>query len=329
MKPPADRLLDLNGAGSDLPAPARPRYGLRGTTVFAAATGLTLVSSALALQFTGAIAKPSSEWGTIIVLNAAYWYTWALFTPAIVWLSQHFRLERPGLLAAALVHAPAVVCFSFGHIAAMAAVRWWLAVSHGGTYSWWTHVQRATLETVDWEMMTYWAIAGLSHAVLYYRESRARELRASQLETRLVAARMAALRQQLQPHFLFNTLHAVSSLMHRDVEAADRMLMRLSDLLRMTLDHVGQPNVTLQTELDFVSRTSTSSRPASPTASTSGSTSTRRPSTRSCRRSSSSRLSRTPSNTGWPGRPDPAISRSRPGATTTCCASRSATTAPD
>ena len=102
--------------------------------------------------------------------------------------------------------------------------------------------------------MTYWAIAGLSHAVLYYRESRDRAIRASQLETRLIAAQMAALRQQLQPHFLFNTLHAISALMHRDVEAADRTLMKLSDLLRMTLEHVGHQEIPLHAELDFLSK---------------------------------------------------------------------------
>lgn len=254
MKPPADRLLDLNGGGADLPAPARPRYGLRWQAVLAVSTLLTIVSSALALQFTGTMDKAWGDWTKIIVLNATYWYTWALFTPAIVWLSQHFRLERQGVGIAVLVHAPAVALFSFGHIAAMAAVRWWMAAAQGLEYSWWARVQRSTLETFDWEMMTYWAIAGLSLAVLYYRESRDRELRSSQLETRLVAARMAALQQQLQPHFLFNTLHAVSSLMHSDVEAADRMLIRLGDLLRMTLEHVGHPDVTLQTELDFVSK---------------------------------------------------------------------------
>ena len=72
-------------------------------------------------------------------------------------------------------------------------------------------------------------IVGLSHAVLYYRESKDRALRTSQLETRLVEAQLKTLQQQLHPHFLFNTLHAISALMHRDVEAADRTLMRLSD----------------------------------------------------------------------------------------------------
>ena len=105
---------------------------------------------------------------------------------------------------------------------------------------------------LDWEMMTYWAIVGLSHALLYYRESRDRELRASQLETRLVEAQLKTLQQQLHPHFLFNTLNAISALMHRDVAAADRTLMRLSDLLRLTLERLGEQEVTLDEELDFL-----------------------------------------------------------------------------
>jgi two-component system LytT family sensor kinase len=253
MKPPADRRLDASGAGSDLPAPARPRYGLRFPLVFGVATLLGVLSSALAIQFTRA---PITDWTYIVVLNCAYWYAWAIFTPAIVWLSQHFRFERQGLLRAILVHLPSVGLFTFAHIAAMASVRWWLMLSSPSysSFSWWGDVKRSALMNIDWEMMTYWAIAGLSHAVLYYRESRDRALRASQLETRLVEAQMVALRQQLQPHFLFNTLHAISALMQYDVEAADRTLMRLSDLLRMTLENLGRQEIPLQAELDFVSK---------------------------------------------------------------------------
>jgi two-component system, LytTR family, sensor kinase len=252
MKPPADRRLDMQGSGIDLPAPARPRYGLGWPAVFLAATILGALSSLLAWQFTLALGKPAAHWRTLVILNGTYWYVWALFTPAIVWLSQHFRFERQGLTRAALVHLPSVALFSLAHIAAMTAARWWLAAADGRPYDWASEFGRSALLHIDWEMMTYWAIAGLSHAVLYYRESRDRAVRASQLETRLVAAQMAALRQQLQPHFLFNTLHAISALMHRDVDAADRTLMRLSDLLRMTLEHVGHVEIPLHAELDFL-----------------------------------------------------------------------------
>ncbi|MEO6213066.1 MAG: histidine kinase, partial [Vicinamibacterales bacterium] len=91
-------------------------------------------------------------------------------------------------------------------------------------------------------------------ALRYYRESRERALRAAQLETRLVAAQLTTLQQQLHPHFLFNTLHAISALMHRDIDAADRTLIRLSDLLRLTLERLGQQEVTLEAEMEFLRR---------------------------------------------------------------------------
>jgi two-component system LytT family response regulator len=254
MKPPADGRFATDGAGIDLPAPARLRYGVQWPFILTVATLLGVGSSVLAWQFTLAIGKPVVQWRSLVVLHVSYWYVWAVFTPAVVWLSQHFRLERQGLVRAALVHMPSVALFSLAHIAAMAGVQWWLAATEGRSFSWWIECKRSALDNFDWEMMTYWAIAGLSHAVLYYRESRDRELRTSQLETKLISAQMAALQRQLQPHFLFNTLHAISALMHRDVEAADRTLMRLSDLLRMALESVGHQEIALKAELEFLAK---------------------------------------------------------------------------
>jgi two-component system LytT family sensor kinase len=254
MKPPADRKLDLQGAGTDLPNVAPPRYGLRWSIVFLAATLLALFSSLLAWQFTVSLGNRATPWRTLLILNTTYWYIWALFTPAIIWLSQHFRFERQGIWRALAVHLPSVVVFSLSHIGLMTTVQWWYARQQGRPFSWTSEMQRSALLNFDWEMMTYWTIVGLSHAILYYRASRDRALRTAQLETRLVEAQLKALQQQLHPHFLFNTLHAISALMHRDVEAADRTLMRLSDLLRLTLEHIGQHEIPLQAELDFLGK---------------------------------------------------------------------------
>ena len=252
MKPPADQQLDLSGAGRDLPIGVRPRYGLPWSLVLLVATALGIVSTTLAWQLTMSLERTATYFRWLVVLNCAYWYAWAAFTPAIVWLSQRFRFERQGLLRTLLVHVPAVLFFSLAHIGVMQGAQWWLVTSDGGVYSWWPQAQRAALVNFDWEMMTYWAIVGLSHALLYYRESRDRQLRASQLETRLIEAQLKTLQQQIHPHFLFNTLNAISALMHRDVAAADRTLMRLSDLLRLTLERLGEQEVTLDEELDFL-----------------------------------------------------------------------------
>ena len=98
----------------------------------------------------------------------------------------------------------------------------------------------------------YWALIGIYSAFVNARRSREQQLRAAQIETRLAQAELQALRMQLHPHFLFNTLHAVSMLNFTDVDAANRMLVRLSDLLRMSLDNGGRQQVTLRQELDFL-----------------------------------------------------------------------------
>jgi two-component system, LytTR family, sensor kinase len=254
MRPPADRQLDLHGTGTDVPAVAPLRYGVHWSIVFIAATVLAVFSTLMAWRFTVSLGHEVRSWRSLIILNTSYWYLWALFTPSIIWLSQHFRFERQGLWRAFVVHLPSVVLFSLTHILAMSGVQWWFARTDGRSFAWWAEAQKSALLNFDWEMMTYWTIVGLSHAVLYYRESRDRALRTSQLETRLVEAQLKTLQQQLQPHFLFNTLHAISALMHRDVEAADRTLMRLSDLLRLTLENIGQQEIPLQSELDFLSK---------------------------------------------------------------------------
>ncbi len=254
MKPPADRQLNLQGTGTDVPAAAPLRYGVHWAIIFMAATLLALFSSLMAWRFTVSLGRGMTYWRTLVILNTSYWYLWALFTPAIIWLSQHFRFERQGLWRAVVVHLPSVVLFSLTHILAMSGVQWWFARADGRSFAWWAEAQRSALLNFDWEMMTYWTIVGLSHAVLYYRESKDRALRTAQLETRLVEAQLKTLQQQLHPHFLFNTLHAISALMHRDVEAADRTLMRLSDLLRLTLENIGQQEIPLQAELDFLAK---------------------------------------------------------------------------
>ncbi len=254
MKPPSDRQLDLYGTGTDVPASPRVNRGVRWQLIVAVATALGLLSTALAWQFTRWLGTMDISWPTLALLNYAYWYLWALMTPGIIWLSLRFRFERGGLIRALMVHVPAVVAAAFTHIAAMEGIQWWMALTAGKPFEWWVEVQRSMLHYFDWEMITYWAIVGLSHSLLYYRESRGRAVRAAQLEVKLAEAQLSTLQQQLHPHFLFNTLHAISALMHRDVDAADRTLMGLSDLLRITLENLGQAEVPLQSELDFLAK---------------------------------------------------------------------------
>src|SRR5207237_7040047 len=101
-------------------------------------------------------------------------------------------------------------------------------------------------------LIVYSAIVAFSHIFRYYEKFRDRELLASQLGAQLAQTQLQVLRMQLQPHFLFNTLNAIAALMHRDTRLADRMIARLGELLRATLEDPGAQEVPLRRELDFL-----------------------------------------------------------------------------
>jgi len=122
------------------------------------------------------------------------------------------------------------------------------------SWQWWLmDARRAYWLSVDWEMVTYWALVGTSHALHYYKALRQREVAAVQLEARLAEARLQSLQRQLHPHFLFNTLHSISALMHRDLPSADRMIALLGDLLRSSLRVTAQ-EIALKDELDLLGK---------------------------------------------------------------------------
>ena len=100
----------------------------------------------------------------------------------------------------------------------------------------------------------YIALIGLAHAGVFYRRYREREQQAAVLESRLNQARLRALQAQLQPHFLFNTLNGIATLVRRDPATAEEMLLSLSDLLRIALSSSHRQEIPLREELDFLDR---------------------------------------------------------------------------
>lgn len=221
-------------------------------------TVLSLSSTLQVYRLTVITAKPGTaiEVGSFLPLRLAYWLVPALLLPLVVWVARRFPLDAGHRLRNLGVHVVAALAFAVARFAAMTGVK--LLVGPGAikppSVSWWLYTQNQILWDLDLCLMVYAAIVVVSHALAYYHESQARRLKEAHLETRLIEARLQALEAELNPHFLFNTLHAISTLVHRDPESADSMISRLSDLLRLTFHRSGDTIVTLSEEMEFLQK---------------------------------------------------------------------------
>jgi two-component system, LytTR family, sensor kinase len=177
----------------------------------------------------------------------------AALTPPVLWVSWRYPLGRRNVWLTAAVHLLAATVFLVLFVAIRMPLGQIVDFSTGkmGHSSW--HLFRNMLVRYPYDTVwLYGGIVAVSQAWSYYGKYRERELRASRLEAQLAQAQLKVLKMQLDPHFLFNTLHSISSLMHDDVEAADDVLTRLSDLLRMSLEDVNEQEVTLKREMEFL-----------------------------------------------------------------------------
>lgn len=180
-----------------------------------------------------------------------FWYLWAAFTPLVIWLARRLPLEGSHRWRNAGAHLILSAVFAYLHLAlGLLLIRRLLPGPFERGY--WEALPYYVRLYFEFDIVVYGAIVGASYAYEYYRRSRRDALRAAELEVRLAHAHLQALKMQLQPHFLFNTLHTVSSLMDVDVKAARRMLARLGDLLRLTLDTQGIQEVPLEQELGYL-----------------------------------------------------------------------------
>lgn len=221
--------------------------------VFGAATLLGLFSTAQAYRLTSITSRNPSDIaiGPLLALNFTYWFIPALLAPVIFKLVHRFPID--GQRAKAFgVHAVSALGFAAVHAAGMVAMRTALygPSTMGPAWAW----QRMYLTNLDFLLMTYSTFVGLNYALGYHREVQARGIREAQLQARLAEARLKTLEAELHPHFLFNTLHAISALVQTNPDAADRMISRLSDLLRLTFDRSGAARVSLQEELEFLQK---------------------------------------------------------------------------
>ena len=189
----------------------------------------------------------------MLVWEAPYWILWAALAPVVFWLARRFPLERQRWQGHALLHLAACCALTVVHRFIYLPLCWALYVdAYARRQSLGALYESDLLFNLPVGFMCYGTFLLVSSVMDYYERYQAGELRASQLEAQLAQAQLQALKMQLQPHFLFNTLNSISALQLTDVEAANRMTARLGDFLRLTLDNAGTQEVTLRQELEFL-----------------------------------------------------------------------------
>jgi signal transduction histidine kinase len=173
-------------------------------------------------------------------------WLWAMYTPLIVWLSRRLRIERRYWRSRVMVHVGFCIALHAVDVSIDRVLRPY--VTDFPAQPW----LATFLYQFDVNLFSYFVIVAITHAMNYYQWYRERRLWSAQLESQLARAQLQILKLQLQPHFLFNTLNAISELAHENADAADRMITRLGELLRQSLEHAGTQEVTLKQELELL-----------------------------------------------------------------------------
>jgi two-component system, LytTR family, sensor kinase len=249
---------------SDLQIPGSKRPWLIWAVSFALWTFIAVANGISMYQFDRSLGRSTSLLSelTLPFINDLIY---ALLTPLVFGIALRSPVQRSNWARRAVFYVAGSLAFTLAHVFLRGLVYpVWDPRVRGYAYAAWnpqTHIlsvqwilfERLFLYNLVEDIFSiYLPIVLIAHAVCYYRRFRDRELRTSELETQLAKAHLQALKSQMQPHFLFNTMHSISALMLTDVRAADKMMARLSDLLRMSMENAGIQLTTLSRELEFV-----------------------------------------------------------------------------
>jgi signal transduction histidine kinase len=203
-------------------------------------------TSQLILTYTASGAP--AYWGMTLKASAVQWLPWLLMAPVVIALAQRFPIRGPDRLRHVAFHLVASVVVAVVVMGMTFVFRALsdnpFARSFGAEF----------LRSVHSLAVVYWLLVAGVHVADSVRRTRQHEGHVARLEVQLADARFAALQAQLHPHFLFNTLHAVSSLIHETPDAAEDMLTALSDLLRITLGRGNEREVALRDDVEFLER---------------------------------------------------------------------------
>ena len=192
-----------------------------------------------------------------LITSFPIFYVWFAFTPLIFWLGRRFSFGMSRLaLRNFCIHVVLGFLIVTAYLFITSCITVPFVIGYFDFASIGKDFVKRMYQLIHFELIVYWAILGMGAAFDYYKKFREREIEASRLlirstglEAQLARAQLDSLKMQLHPHFLFNTLHAISALMEDSPKRARRMIARLGELLRTTLDIADQQTITLEQEI--------------------------------------------------------------------------------
>src|SRR5579875_1329126 len=197
---------------------------------------------------------PDWHW---VLFNSIDWLLYALLTPVVFRASARFPLQRPYLLRNISVHVlgALAMCVAWASLGTLLRLGIFSHQENEIAQKIWLGFLGWVLITLPFGVGVYFALVGIQHSFFYFAQARERETQAARLAAQLSEARLGALRMQLNPHFLFNSLNAITVLIRDgNTVAASRMLELLSDVLRQVLRTDESHETTLSRELEFLER---------------------------------------------------------------------------
>lgn len=184
-----------------------------------------------------------------LLFEAGDWLLYALLTPFVFWMGRRFRLVRGRIAERIPIHVAAAVLLT----AAWALGGMLLSHLLSGTGPYGSSTLGWVLTSLPFGLAVYFAVLGVEHSAWFFAEAREREAAAARLSAQLADARLGALRMQLQPHFLLNSLNAITVIVRdRDTATATRMLEQLGEMLRWVMRADRTSEIRLEEELAFI-----------------------------------------------------------------------------
>jgi signal transduction histidine kinase len=200
-----------------------------------------------------------APWPAALWLEAAHWLSWGIVSPLVFWLCRRlYRGERTwtryviGLLLGAIVLFPLQPALTHLILFVKDGVQWLLSIAVDPPRSFLPELPVTAIKVAGFNLPIYAGLILGWHAMTYYSELRDRQVKAMELESLLHQAQLQTLRSQLNPHFLFNTLHSIAELVHTNPALAEQLILRLGELLRQVLRSSTEQEVALAEELDFI-----------------------------------------------------------------------------